>query len=249
MIRYFCTGCKQGYEARSHHAGRRCRCPGCGLVAVVPATSAADVAGGADITWKEPELLESEGSQQPARSSSAGLVCGLLVLAGAGFLIYWLWWSDTTDVPNQNTPAPVDASRPAAAPAPTPPALPALTPKPAAPVAAAPAPAAPVANAPAETRASHILVATQEEAARLREEILAAGGDRKAFSAAARKHSKDPATKTLGGDVGWFKGQGEFDAAFVAAAATLEVGAVSPPAQTSLGWHLILVTARRTAER
>jgi len=107
----------------------------------------------------------------------------------------------------------------------------------------APPPAAPV--GPAETKASHILVATQEEAVRIREEIVAAGGERKAFSAAARKYSKDPTTKTLGGDVGWFRENGAMDRAFTAAALQTPVGGITQPVQTQFGWHLILVTDRK----
>jgi cyclophilin family peptidyl-prolyl cis-trans isomerase len=96
-----------------------------------------------------------------------------------------------------------------------------------------------------EVKASHILVADQEEAAKIRKEVLANGGDRKAFSAAARKYSKDVTTKTLGGNVDWFSQSGNFDRAFADSAFKMKIGEISEPVKSSFGWHLIMVTDRR----
>ena len=82
-----------------------------------------------------------------------------------------------------------------------------------------------------EVRAKHILVDTEQEAAAVRQEIVAKGGDQKAFSAAAREHSKDATTKVLGGDLGWFNAKSGFDPAF--ADETLEIGTEAAQAMTA----------------
>ena len=118
---------------------------------------------------------------------------------------------------------------------------------------AAPPPAVPVRPVVAprpgasteEVRASHILVATEEEAKKVRSEIEAAGSDKKAFTAAARKYSKDISTKVLGGDLHYFTTQSGFDKAFSDEAFRLKPGDLSQPVKSSFGWHLILVTDRR----
>lgn len=97
-------------------------------------------------------------------------------------------------------------------------------------------------NAPAsQRRAYHLLVATNEEAAKIREVISARGGDRKAFREAVRKHSKDTTTKPLGGDLGWMGKLEKFDPAFLEAAFALKIGTVSQPVETKYGWHLIFI--------
>lgn len=106
---------------------------------------------------------------------------------------------------------------------------------------------APVAHAQAkeEVRASHILVESKEAADAIHKEIVSAGGDKKAFTAAARKHSKDVTTKLLGGDVGWFGPGSGFEQAFTATAFKLQVGEMSAPVQTPFGWHILFSTDRR----
>ncbi len=96
-----------------------------------------------------------------------------------------------------------------------------------------------------EVRASHILVGTKEEADAARKEIIAAGGDRKAFAAVARRLSKDVTTKVLGGDVSWFRQGSGMDKAFTDVTYSLKVGEMSEPVQTPFGWHLIFLTERR----
>lgn len=96
-----------------------------------------------------------------------------------------------------------------------------------------------------EVRASHILVGSKDEADAIRKEIVAAGGNRQAFVAAARKHSKDVTTKPLGGDVNWFRQGGVMEKAFTDAAFALRVGEMSEAVQTPFGWHLLFVTDRR----
>lgn len=101
------------------------------------------------------------------------------------------------------------------------------------------------AQAAEEVKASHILLADKEEADKIRKEIMDSGGDRKAFTLAARKYSKDVTTKTLGGNVDWFTQSGNFDRAFSDASFKMKVGEISEPVKSSFGWHLILITDRR----
>lgn len=107
---------------------------------------------------------------------------------------------------------------------------------------------------PAEIRASHILIrlpegattAQRDKAKQSAEAILAQlrqGGD---FAELARAHSQDPASSKDGGDLGYFA-KGELDADFEAAAFALSPGQVSGVVKTSLGYHIIKVTARRDA--
>jgi hypothetical protein len=104
-------------------------------------------------------------------------------------------------------------------------------------------------NAPdSQRRAYHLLVATNAEAARIREEISARGGDRKAFREAVRKHSKDVTTKPLGGDLGWIKRQEGFEPAFLDAAFALKPGTVSQPVETKYGWHLIFIEEEKNGK-
>ena len=92
-----------------------------------------------------------------------------------------------------------------------------------------------------ETRASHILVKTKEEA-----ETVIADLDKGAdFQAIAKEKSQDPGSGASGGDLGFF-GPGHMVPEFEQAASALEVGQYSKePVQTQFGWHVILVTDRR----
>ncbi|MFN3641370.1 MAG: peptidylprolyl isomerase [Gemmobacter sp.] len=93
-----------------------------------------------------------------------------------------------------------------------------------------------------EWSASHILVATEEEAARIRAEI-AAGAD---FAAKAQEHSTDRGSAQQGGALGWF-GLGMMVPEFEAAVTALEPGQISDPVQTQFGWHIVTVTDKRLA--
>ncbi len=92
-----------------------------------------------------------------------------------------------------------------------------------------------------EYNASHILVATEEEAKALKAEIDA-GAD---FAALAREHSKDGAAQN-GGELGWF-GPGMMVQPFEDAVVALSPGQVSEPVQTQFGWHLIRLNETRMA--
>lgn len=90
-------------------------------------------------------------------------------------------------------------------------------------------------------RASHILVASEEDALRLQEQ-LAEGAD---FAQLAREHSLDDTSRAKGGDLGYFR-RGELDPNFVEVAFATEVDEVSAVVPTRLGYHLIQVTGRKS---
>ncbi|MCV2867368.1 peptidylprolyl isomerase [Defluviimonas sp. WL0002] len=92
-----------------------------------------------------------------------------------------------------------------------------------------------------EYHAAHILVATEEEAKAIREE-LDAGAD---FAALAVEKSTGPSGPN-GGDLGWF-GLGMMVAPFENAVVALEPGALSEPVQTQFGWHVIKLMETRAA--
>ena len=91
-----------------------------------------------------------------------------------------------------------------------------------------------------EVRASHILVATEEEAKAVKAE-LDGGAD---FATLAKEKSIDPGAAN-GGDLGFF-GKGMMVAPFEAAAYALtDVGQVSDPVQSQFGWHVIKLEEKR----
>lgn len=90
-----------------------------------------------------------------------------------------------------------------------------------------------------EVKASHILVDTEQEAIKLREEILSG----KDFEDVAAEHSNCP-SGARGGDLGFF-GRGQMVKEFENAAFDLKVGELSDPIRTNFGWHLILVTDKQ----
>jgi peptidyl-prolyl cis-trans isomerase C len=93
-----------------------------------------------------------------------------------------------------------------------------------------------------EYNAAHILVATQEEADKLKAD-LAGGAD---FAELAKANSTDTGSGANGGDLGWF-GPGMMVKPFEDAVIAATVGEVTGPVQTDFGWHLILVKETRQA--
>lgn len=93
-----------------------------------------------------------------------------------------------------------------------------------------------------EIRASHILVATEDEARKILDE-LKAGKD---FAELAKQYSTDKASKDKGGDLGYF-GKGTMDPEFEKVAFALKQGEVSQPVKTQFGYHIIKVTGERTS--
>lgn len=91
-----------------------------------------------------------------------------------------------------------------------------------------------------EWNASHVLVATEEEALAARARVEA-GED---FADVARELSTDPGSGTNGGNLGWF-GPGMMVPPFEEAVATLEVGALSQPVETQFGFHILILNEVR----
>jgi peptidyl-prolyl cis-trans isomerase C len=92
-----------------------------------------------------------------------------------------------------------------------------------------------------EVRARHILVQTREEA----EEAVRLLEDGVSFSDLASRISRDPSTRLIGGDLGYFT-RASMVPAFADVAFATEEGAVSAPFETEFGWHVLRVIDRRT---
>jgi peptidyl-prolyl cis-trans isomerase C len=85
-------------------------------------------------------------------------------------------------------------------------------------------------------RASHILVATKEQA-----DAILAEANALNFASLAQAHSSCP-SKARGGDLGDF-GPGQMVKPFEDATMATAVGSISQPVQTQFGYHLIHRTA------
>ncbi|WP_232629551.1 peptidylprolyl isomerase [Methylobacterium sp. Leaf118] len=92
-----------------------------------------------------------------------------------------------------------------------------------------------------EVRARHILVESEDEAKKIAARIK--GGED--FAKIAGEVSKDPGSKTEGGDLGWFT-QERMVKPFAEAAFKLAPGQVSEPVKTQFGWHVLRVEEKRT---
>ncbi len=90
-----------------------------------------------------------------------------------------------------------------------------------------------------EYSAAHILVATEEEAKAVADD-LAGGAD---FAALAAEKSTDNSSGN-GGDLGWFTADMMVEP-FARAVEALEPGKVSAPVQSQFGWHVILLNETR----
>lgn len=90
--------------------------------------------------------------------------------------------------------------------------------------------------------ASHILVATEEEAKAVVAE-LEGGAD---FAELAKTKSIGP-SNVQGGELGWIE-PGQTVAPFEAAALALKPGEMSPPTETQFGWHVIKLKELRDHE-
>ena len=91
--------------------------------------------------------------------------------------------------------------------------------------------------------ASHILVATEDECKKIKEQIAAG---EVTFEEAAQSHSTCP-SKQNGGSLGNFT-RGRMVPEFDKAAFEMEAGEVSDPIQTQFGYHLIKVTEKTAPE-
>lgn len=100
-----------------------------------------------------------------------------------------------------------------------------------------------VSEQPAQTeiRASHILVATEDEAKDIIKQ-LDGGAD---FATIAKEKSTDPSAKQNGGDLGYFTA-GEMVPEFSQAVFAMEKGDSSKaPVKSQFGWHVIKVVDKR----
>ncbi|SFE83327.1 foldase protein PrsA [Paenibacillus catalpae] len=97
-------------------------------------------------------------------------------------------------------------------------------------------------STPEQIRASHILVATKEEAEAILKD-LKGGAD---FATLAKEKSTDTGTKDKGGDLDFFA-KGTMEPAFEEAAFALKKGELSDIVQTSYGYHIIKKTDEKAA--
>lgn len=92
-------------------------------------------------------------------------------------------------------------------------------------------------------KVSHILVKTSKEA----EQVLTERNlKNRSFSELAIKYSLDEKTREQGGGLGWIE-RGKMPPEFDAVAFTLDIGLISKPVKTSLGYHLIQVEDKKLA--
>ena len=92
-----------------------------------------------------------------------------------------------------------------------------------------------------EVRARHILVESEDEAKKIAARVK--GGED--FAKIAAEVSKDPGSKTEGGDLGFFTKE-RMVKPFAEAAFKLSPGQVSDPVKTQFGWHVLRVEEKRT---
>ena len=93
-------------------------------------------------------------------------------------------------------------------------------------------------SVPPTVSARHILVSTEEEANKVREEI----NNGLSFADAAMKYSSCP-SKEQGGNLGEFS-KGMMVPEFEKASLDAEIGAISEPVKTQFGYHLIVVDSK-----
>ncbi|MFC2078970.1 peptidylprolyl isomerase [Candidatus Bipolaricaulota bacterium] len=95
-----------------------------------------------------------------------------------------------------------------------------------------------------QVRASHILVATEELAQQLLDD-LTAGAD---FASLAQEHSTDTGSGARGGELGWFE-RGQLPAPFDEAAFSTPEGELSGIVQTQYGFHILWVAEHQPEEK
>ncbi|GAA4358317.1 peptidylprolyl isomerase [Kangiella marina] len=101
-----------------------------------------------------------------------------------------------------------------------------------------------------QTKSRHILVrpdaiTTEQDAIDLlnhiREQVLAGEVE---FANMAKKHSDDPGSANVGGELGW-NNVGAFDPTFEETLSSLSINEISDPFQSSFGWHIVQLTGQR----
>lgn len=95
-----------------------------------------------------------------------------------------------------------------------------------------------------QAHARHILVSTEAEAQQLYEQLMN-GAD---FAQLAMQNSRDVSTRELGGDLGWFTREQLTEPVVANVAFTQEIGVLSQPVASRLGYHLIQ-TLERSSDR
>lgn len=95
-----------------------------------------------------------------------------------------------------------------------------------------------------QVKASHILVATIEEA----DEVLSKLNSGESFEDLAKEFSLDTSNAGNGGDLGYF-GKGVMVQPFEDVAFRLAVGEVSEPIETTFGYHIIKIFDKKAAEK
>lgn len=103
-----------------------------------------------------------------------------------------------------------------------------------------------------QSRTRHILVRpteirTQEQAKAFADELYARLNEGEPFDELARRYSDDPASGSLGGELGWVQ-PGQMVPEFEQKMNSLAVGQVSAPFESRFGWHIVEVTERRTED-
>ncbi|WP_010290278.1 peptidylprolyl isomerase [Kurthia massiliensis] len=91
-----------------------------------------------------------------------------------------------------------------------------------------------------EVKASHILVADEKTAKKLKKQI----DDGADFAKLAKKNSTDTSSAENGGELGWF-GPDEMVGAFTDAAYDMKKGEISDPVKSDYGYHIIKVEDTR----
>ena len=92
-----------------------------------------------------------------------------------------------------------------------------------------------VASDTVQVHARHILVSTKDQA----DEVLVRLNNGEDFVELARQYSLDVTTREEGGDLGWFTEIELLEPLVAETAFSLEVGQISPPIATRLGYHII----------
>ncbi len=100
-------------------------------------------------------------------------------------------------------------------------------------------------------RARHIFISTVEDDGEQRKMLIdeihrQLVEEKRPFAELARVHSEDEHSKKKGGDLGWF-GRHRMPEDFSERVFSLRSGETSPPFRTSLGWHIVELTARKAA--
>ena len=103
-----------------------------------------------------------------------------------------------------------------------------------------------------QTLSRHILVQPSEIRTENQAELLIKDIHRRLlegedFKQLARQYSEDPGSKMDGGNLGWAN-PGDYDPAFEKTLNATQIGEISEPVQSSFGWHIIEVLARRNED-